>query len=72
MYSIYIYASLSALLHSTGKLELYGLKTLVGTEHGGTYLQSQHLGGRGETKCSGISASATWLYNKFEASLHGM
>lgn len=71
----YLYLCLSIcyfLLHCTGKLELYGLKTLVGAEHGGAYLQSQHSGGRGETRSSGLSTSATWLYNKFEASLHCM
>lgn len=54
--------------HITEELDIYELRNLVGAGHGGTYLQSQHLGGRGGTKCLGLSSSVTWLYSKFEAS----
>lgn len=56
--------------YQRGARIIWILRDLVGAEHGGADLQSQRLGGGGETQSSGLSTLATWLYSKFEVSLH--
>lgn len=47
--------------YQRGARIIWILRDLVGAEHGGADLQSQRLGGGGETQSSGLSTSATWL-----------